>query len=191
LALRLDIARVTSTDILRDVVRLFIPEQQAPELHVSSYDAWRVSERGIDDDRHDHLCLTDGFSAQSERLIPAIDAVIERSVKEQASIIIEGIHVQPKYASRIDREDAVVVPLVLTNPLQENLKRHFLRRGEAAPSRGAAKYLENFPAIWDIQKYLISEAQSCGVPCIANTDLDETIRRVFSVISARLEERFA
>ena len=190
LALRLDIARVTSTDILRDVVRLFVPEQQAPELHVSSYDAWRVAGHNIDDGRQDHLRLTDGFRAQSDRLVPTIDAVIERSVKEQASIIIEGIHVHPEYASRIEREDAVVIPLVLINPSQQSLKRHFLRRGEFAPSRGAAKYLENFSAIWNIQKYLISEAKRFGVPCIANADLEETIRRVFSVISDRLEKKF-
>ena len=37
LALRLDIGRTQSTDILRDVVRLFVSDSSAPELHVSTY----------------------------------------------------------------------------------------------------------------------------------------------------------
>lgn len=190
LALRLDIGRTQSTDILRDVVRLFVPEQFAPELHVSSYDAWRVLHCSVVNDRNQSSQLIAGFRAQSDKLAATIDAVIKRSVKERASIIIEGSHIHPDYHRRVIREEAVVIPLLLTNPSTEKLKQHFLRRGEVAPSRGATRYLENFSAIWQIQDYLVGEAQRYGVPFIVNTDLDDTLRTVIGVITERLEERF-
>jgi len=190
LALRLDIGRTQSTDILRDVVRLFVSEQYAPELHTSSYDAWRVlpwrDKNDLDRDSH----LIEGFNAQSERLLATIDAVIGRSVKERVSIIIEGIHIHPAYHRRVTHEEAVVIPLLLTNPDAEKLKRHFLRRGEVSPSRGASQYLENFTAIWQIQEHLVREARRCGVPVIPNADLDDTVRSAIGIITERLEERF-
>lgn len=190
LALRLDIGRTQSTDILRDVVRLFVSEQFAPELHVSSYDAWRVVQCGESDERNQRSHLIEGFRAQSDKLATTIDAVIKRSVKERVSIIIEGIHMLPEYHRRVVQEEAVVIPLVLTIPASEKLKRHFSRRGEIAPSRGGAQYLENFSAIWQIQEYLIEEAQRCTVPVIPNEDLDETVRKAIGVVTEHLAGRF-
>ena len=191
LALRLDIGRILSTDILRDVVRLFVSEQVAPELHVSTYDAWRALDHpGITDGKQ-HSRLIGGFRAQSDRLAATVDAVIERSVTERVAIIIEGIHIHPEYHLCVAKDEAVVIPLLVTNPSAEKLKQHFLRRGEVAPSRGATRYLKNFSSIWQIQDYLIGEAQRCGVPIIPNTDLDDTLRRVIAVITKRLEERFS
>lgn len=190
LALRLDIGRTQSTDILRDVVRLFESKQYAPELHVSSYEAWRVLPCHEADELNQSSHLIEGFGAQSDKLAATVDAVIRRSVKERVSIIMEGIHILPQYHKRVIQEEAVVIPLLLTMPTTEKLKQHFCRRGEVAPSRGAAQYLENLSAIWRTQEYLIEEAQRCMVPVIPNSDLDETLRRAISVITQRLVKRF-
>jgi 2-phosphoglycerate kinase len=190
LALRLDIGRTQSTDILRDVVRLFVSKQFAPELHVSSYDAWRVLPCRESGERSQGLHLIEGFGAQSDRLAATIDAVIRRSVKERVSIIVEGIQIVPAYHRRVMQTEAVVVPLLLTIPASEKLKQHFCRRGEIAPSRGAVQYLENFSAIWQIQDFLIEEAQRCRVPVIPNMDLDETVRRAIGVITQQLVKHF-
>lgn len=190
LALRLDIGRIQSTDILRDVVRLFVPEQFAPELHVSSYDAWRVQQCHDKNNSDQGSRLIAGYRAQCEKLAATIDAVIERSVKERASILIEGIHIHPEYHRRVIEKGAVVIPLLLVNSSAEKLKQHFHRRGEVAPSRGATRYLENFSAIWQIQGHLIEEARRCEVPYLPNTDLDDTLRKVIDVITERLVERF-
>ena len=190
LALRLDIGRTQSTDILRDVVRLFVSQQFAPELHVSSFDAWRVLHGDEPNMRKGDWSLIRGFEAQSERLAATIDAVIKRTVKERVSIIVEGIHIVPAYHHRVMEEEAIVVPVLLTIPEPEKLKRHFSRRGEIAPSRDAAHYLENFSAIMQIQEHLIGEARRSRVPTIANTDLDDTVGRVIGVITRHLVKRF-
>lgn len=183
-------ARIQSTDILRDVVRLFVYQQFAPELHVSSYDAWRVLNFSDSNDHGPGSKLIFGFRAQSDKLAETIDAVIERSIKERASIIIEGIHIHPGYYRRVIQQDAVVIPLLLTNPSAEKLKANFRRRGEISPSRSASQYMNNFSAIWEIQDYLITEAQRYGVPFIPNTDFDDTLTAVISAITKCLEKRF-
>ena len=190
LALRFDIGRVQSTDILRDIIRLFIPNESAPELHVSTYDAWRMLSIAEKNKHSRAPHLIEGYLAQSNRLTETVDAVIERTVKERASIIIEGIHLHPKFQSQLNQQEAVVIPLLLANPSKQKLKQHFQRRGEVAPSRGATGYLKNFSTIWQIQEYLIGDAQRCGVPTIFNNDLDDTLQKVIGVISERLADHF-
>ncbi len=190
LALRLDIGRTQSTDILREIVRLFVHEKFAPELHVSSYEAWQVLFDTYENDRRRGSYLIDGFRAQSNKLTVAIDEVIKRSIKERVSTIIEGIHICPDYQSRVIQEDALVVPILLTIPTQEELKQHFYRRGQLAPSRDATQYLEHLSTIWQVQEYLVGEAKRCGVPIIPNRNLDVTLQGVIRAITKRLTIQF-
>ncbi|MEA3411492.1 MAG: cyclic nucleotide-binding domain-containing protein [Pseudomonadota bacterium] len=186
LSLRLDIGRTQSTDMLREVVRLFVSEESAPELHASTYAAWQARQAAIGVASGEGSQLVDGFRAQAASLATAMDGVIERSVRERASTIIEGIHVHPAYHEHLSHHDALFVPLLLTNPSQDALKRHFARRGQKAPSRSAGRYLENFTSIWQLQTYLIEEAARRGVPMIPNIQLVDTVRRVMEVITDAL-----
>jgi 2-phosphoglycerate kinase len=190
LSLRLDIGRTQSTDILREVVRLFVPEEDAPEIHTSSYDAWQVLSSPTRISTDEASPLTEGYLAQAARLAVAVDGVIARSIKERASTIIEGIHAHPAYHQRLLERDAVIAPVLLTIPSADGLKQHFVRRGEQSPSRSASRYLKNFESIWQLQAYFIDEATRCGVPVIPNIELDKTISRVMEAITQRLAERF-
>ncbi len=189
LSLRMDIGRTQSTDILREVLRLFISEESAPELHASTYRAWRVLEAAAGTDPGGASLLIDGYRAQAARLAAAIDGVIERSVKERASTIIEGVHLHPAYHEHLAHHDAVLVPMLLVNPSQDDLKRHFARRGQQAPSRGASQYLDNLETIWRLQAHLMEEAARCGVPVIPNIRLDETVQQAMAVITEVLLAR--
>ncbi len=190
LSLRLDIGRTQSTDILREVVRLFVSQDDAPEIHTSSYDAWQALSGPTQTSADAASTLIEGYLAQAARLAVAIDGVVARSIKERASTIIEGIHVHPAYHQRLFARDAVIAPVLLTIPSEECLKQHFMRRGEQSPSRSASRYLENFDSIWQLQAYFITEAKRCGVPVIPNIDLDQTIGRVMEAITRRLAEHF-
>ncbi len=189
LSLRLDIGRTQSTDILREVVRLFVPEETAPQLHASTYAAWRAQPGATGTKSLASAPLWDGFRAQAESLAAAIDGVVERSVKERASTIIEGIHVHPAFCEHLAHHDAVIVPILLTIPSRDELKKHFARRGQKAPSRGAAGYLENFESIWQLQAHLMEEAACYGVPMIPNIQVEETVLRVMEVITDTLVAR--
>ena len=189
LSLRLDIGRTLSTDILREVMRLFISEESAPELHASTFGVWQALPTATGRAPPEALQVIDGYLAQAARLAVAIDGVIERSIKERASTILEGVHLHPAYHEHLADHDALLVPLLLINPSQDDLKRHFARGGQQGPSRGARRYLENFESIWRLQAHLMAEAAHCGVPVIPNIHLDETVRQVMAVITEVLLAR--
>ena len=190
LALRLDIGRTQSTDILREVVRLFVSEQFAPEVHVSSFEAWRAMACPRTEGAAALPGVIRGLRMQADKLSATIEEVIQRSVKERASTILEGIHLLPGFHRRLPEGESVVVPVLLTVPEPEELKRHFSRRGQLAPSRDAGRYLEEFDAIWQVQEHLVQEAKAYAVPVIPNRDLERTMHTILACIGKRLEERF-
>jgi len=192
LALRLDIGRTQSTDILREIVRLFIPRETAPDLHASSFDAGKALHRpkpAEEGSKPPHMAVT-GLLAQSDRLRPSLDEVIGRSIKERTSIIVEGVHIPPTDYWQKFQQAAVVVSVLLTIPSKEKLQQHFLRRGELAPSRGAQRYLKYLDTIWDVQEYLISEAIRHKVPIVSNQRVEDTVNCVIQEITDILVERF-
>jgi len=186
LALRLDIGRTQATDLLREVMRFFVSEESAPELHASTDSAWKARDASPCGGSSGGSALIEGFHAQAARVAVAIDGVVARSLKERASTIIEGVHVHPAYHTRLTCHDAVLVPVLLTVPTQDELKQHLARRGRRAPSRGVSRYLENFESIWRLQTHLMEEAADCGVAVIANVQLEETVRQIMDVVADRL-----
>ena len=100
LAHRLDIVRTQSTDMIREVMRIMMPERLTPVLHTSSFEAWRklpFGEEGHDD--VDRL-VADGYQSQAELVTVACDAVVERARKERVSLILEGVHIHPALSQR-------------------------------------------------------------------------------------------
>lgn len=191
LSLRLDIGRTQSTDLLREVMRLLVPEQADPALHASTYDAWQSLAGAGDGGGGNDRSFVQGFLAQADRLAPAIDGVVTRSVKEQVSTIIEGIHLHPAYHQRLETPNAVVLPVLLTVPSRDDLKTNFARRGEQAPSRGSRRYLDNLDVIWRLQDHFVSEAHRCGVAVIPNRQLSGTVDRIMEGITDFLVKRSA
>lgn len=191
LSLRLDIGRTQSTDLLREVMRLLVPERPGSALHASTYQAWQTVPEGAVQKIRTEQSFIAGFLAQAEQLALAIDGVVSRSAKEGESAIIEGVHLHPAYHQHLDIKNAVILPVLLTVPSRNNLQTHFARRGEQAPSRGSKRYLENLDAILQLQDFFINEAQRCGVAMVQNTRLNETLDRMMALISDFLLRRFA
>jgi len=191
LSLRLDIGRTQSTDMLREVMRLLVPKHSHPALHSSTFEAWQSVQGEAGNRNAAQQSFIEGFLAQADQLALAIDGVVSRSIKEQASAIIEGIHLHPAYHQRLETGDAVVVPVLLAVPNRDDLKTHFARRGEHAPSRGSRRYLSNLEVIWRLQDYFIAEADRCDVAIVQNTHLNTTLDRIMEVITNCLLARFA
>ncbi len=183
LANRLDIVRTQSTDMLREVMRMMIPERLLPVLHTSSFNAWQaLPVQGVTAADPDAL-LVDGYGAQAELLSVPCEAVIQRALKERVSLILEGVHVQPSFLEKIPEDaDAVVVPIMLAVLKPEQLRKQIRGRGGQIPQRRAERYLKHFDAIWQLQSFILSEADRLQVPIIANDDKDETLQQVMGTI---------
>ncbi len=188
IAHRLDIVRTQSTDMLREVMRLLIPQRLLPELHASSFNAWETLPAHGDDalsfDRH----FLDGYLTQAREVSVAIEGVFQRAISERISITVEGVHIFPALQKRLARQsdDAVVVPLLMAVLKRKQLRKQLQRRGLQVPPRGAERYLDHFDAIWELQSFLLSEADHHDIPIIPNVDLQETIRLVMETISEHL-----
>lgn len=190
IAHRLGIVRTQSTDMLREVMRMLVPERLAPVLHTSSFNAWQAlrSQPGSGGPE----AVADGYRSQSELLSLPIEAVIQRALRERVSLILEGIHVHPMLLERIqDRGDAIIVPVMLAVLKQKQLKKRLIGRGIQAPQREAERQLSHFEAIWSLQEYLLAEADKANIPIIANEDKEHAIRVVLHTIIDALSKNFS
>jgi 2-phosphoglycerate kinase len=169
-----------STDLLREVMRTMLSNDQFPQLHASSYDAWRTLARGDDD-----LVLAtgendveSGFRAQSQLVSVAARAVIERALRERVSLIIEGVHAHSELAAGMGESDAVIVHIMLAVLKKRKLKQRITGRATKAVKRRAEAYLEHFDEIWQLQSYLLGEADRTNTPIDINDDRDDVVREV-------------
>ncbi len=192
LANRLEIVRTQSTDMLREVMRMMIPERLMPVLHRSSFNAWEAlpPHEGVIATDQDAL-LADGYRTQAELVSVALEAVVHRALRERVSLILEGVHVQPVFVERISKDtDAVVVPVMLAVLKPEKLRKRIRGRGQDVPERRAERYMGHFDYVWRLQSYLLSEADRLGVPIIANDDKEKVMREVMRLIIGTVSKEF-
>ncbi len=189
---RLNIIRTQSTDMLREVMRMMVPIKLLPELHTSSFNAWRKIPGSTESKEPPEERMIHGFIHQSELVSVPCEAVIQRALSEQVSLILEGIHVSPALVNRFgDEKNAVIVPIMLAVLKQDRLKHQLKDRGVTAPERTAqSDYLSNFESIWMLQSHLLSEADNNAIPIITNDDMDKTTDRVMRSIIEVLQKDF-
>ncbi len=188
----LEIVRAQSTDMLREVMRVMIPQRLLPVLHESSFQAWKVLAPRPKTNEDSEALLNLGFNQQAELVGVASDAVIQRALREHISLVMEGVHVLPALLPRIEEgSNAIVVPLVLAILDADLLRQRIAGRGTEVPQRRAERYLENFDSIWQLQSYLLSEADREHIPIIANVDKETTVREVMLTVNDRIGREFS
>ena len=187
IAQRLGIIRTQSSDLLREVMRMMVPERLAPVLHRSSYDAWQALPGWENTGAVGEAQLIAGYRAQAELLAIPCEAVIKRSLLEGSSLILEGIHVQQNLVDMIpEKSNAIVVPIMLAVLNRQRLQDRFKGRGERVSERRAERYLENFESIWRLQSYLLAEADRTNTPIILYDHREQVIRDVMNTITGSL-----
>jgi 2-phosphoglycerate kinase len=189
-AQRLGVARIQSSDLLREVMRMMIPKRLMPVLHRSSYDAWRAIPRSANGADEEDAHLIDGYRAQAELLRVPCEAVIKRSLHERSSLILEGVHVNEALVEVAQQESgAIVIPILLAVLNKGRLSDRFRGRGDKAVGRRAERYMEHFDSIWRLQSYLLSQADRQHVPIIVNDNQEQVIREAMAAIVGSLSAR--
>ena len=178
----LDVVRIQSTDMLREVMRMMIPERLSPVLHCSSFNAWKALPiRDVKDRSRDQL-IADGYRSQAELLAVACEAVMHRADEEGVPMILEGVHAYPELGARAPRKSGAIIVQVTLAVLRG--------RGVLVPQRRAKRYLAKFDSIWSLQSFLMSEADRCDVPIIPNQDKDKAVLQVILQIIQELSQHF-
>ena len=180
LAFRLGIRSVIGTDTIREVMRKIIAPELLPDLHTSSFLAWKTMPRGNVEDS----LLIKGFRNQVEHVSVGIAAVLERAYKEGFNAIIEGIHLVPGYVEL--KENSFMY--VITVRGRKDLEARFYERARYS-KRPADYYLKHLDAIIEIQEFIVERAKEHGIPVINNVELEKTVNEIMEDIMERLMER--
>jgi 2-phosphoglycerate kinase len=181
LAHRLGIVRVVATDgAIREVMRAMLSAELMPALHVSTFQA----DRAVREPTRRSEALVSGFREQTQAVSVGIQAMIDRSVTEGTSIVIEGVHVVPGFFDLEAHGDRLVaVPLILeVEDEGAHLNHIALRETGIRPAERYAKHFEN---IRKLQRYIKSQALSHGVPIVPNHSFDQAISAVLDQVMER------
>ena len=189
---RLDILRTQSTDMLREVMRVMVPERLLPMLHTSSFSAWEaLPGRRPENGKLNQADLVTGYLTQTSYVSVACEAAIQRAIRERVSLILEGVHAHASLIESLPGDsDAILVRLMLAVTKPRELKSRIRGRGKRTPERRAKRYLKNFDAIWQLQSFMLSEADQLGVPIVANNDIDAATHQVMGILMNELAKRF-
>ena len=172
LASRLRLKNLISTDMIREVMRKIVSKELSPVIHKSSFDAHesiRTPSIRIDS-------VIEGFISHVDVVNVGIEAIIERSVKEGISTIIEGVHIVPGFIRKDLMEDNNIIIFTLTVDDEESHKQRFYSRcRQPWVKRSLERYMENFETIRKTQKFLVEQAKIHDARIINNVDINETI----------------
>lgn len=191
LAYRMDIGRIQSTDMMREIIRAYLTPEAVPTLGYSSFEAWRGLPAPTDEHAEPENPVIAGFLSQFVTMKPALGAAVSRAVKERHDLIIEGVHIAPSLLDLAPaQKSALVVPLMLATMEKAALEKQLRRRGREKLGRQASRYLKHIDDIWDLQSYLLSEADNAGIPIITNWHIETTVREVQNLIMAKVMKRY-
>ncbi len=178
---RLGIVRTQSTDMLREVMRIMIPKKLSPSLHTSSFNAGKAMHiPELYNNADDHLFY--GFQMQSEMVEVACEAIVQRALNENVSIILEGVHIRPSLLNRIESSEAVIVPICLAVLDKERLIRFIKGRSSENKQRRAKRYLGNIDEILQLQTVLLSEADNEDIEIMDNKEIGDTTVNIINII---------
>ncbi len=196
LAPLLRIYRVISTDTIRQMMRMVFSPKILPALHSSSFEvAPPYGQEPLHEDRplspHDpeyvqRLIAT--FEEQSTRVGVGVRAVVERALAENASLVVEGVHIYPPLVPFSDLEGAVYqVSMALATPDLEVHRARFVSRARLG-GRRAERYVENFESIRTVHDFVLQQAEAHDTPLL-DTSFDEPAVRTLRLVTGMLQRR--
>src|SRR5262245_12848251 len=183
---RLGIARVLSTDSIRQIMRITLSAELVPALHASSYDAYKrlPPTTGTLDP------VIEGFHAQAKTVAVGIRASLDRAIAENSSLIVDGVSVVSGLVSTEQWADLAYVIFLVVGTLDEDaLRNRFAARAIGAQERAAHRYLENFEAICRIQDHFLELAERYDVPIVDNSSFDRSVLLVIRHVTDTLRKR--
>ena len=189
----LDITRTQSTDIMREIIRCYLMPHVAPTLAYSSFEAWRglpKVEPLVGQMVSDNPVIT-GFLSQFGTVKVALEATVHRAVQERHHLIVDGVHVLP---NRLDLEEArktaVVVAVVLAVTPKERLDQQLAHRSLEQPGRSSSRHRKSMDSIWELQSFILDQAEKAGIPVIANWSVDETVQQILKEAMAQISAKY-
>ena len=182
LAYRLGLPRIVSTDAIRQALRSLISPELSPELHTSSFTAWRAELLPSEQPKPKRKRVVRGFQRQVQQLTAPLQAIVERSIAEASSVVMEGVHLVPGFMP-LEQEGATVVEFILNVSDPKLHESYFGTRETQTQSRRRREhYVEHFEEIRMIQDFCVAQAKAEGVAVVEAGDFDQLVDDAIEVI---------
>lgn len=190
LAPLLHIQRVSSTDTIRQVMRMVFTPAILPGLHTSSFEVATgpegVERSGSPRDPEFAEQLIASFEEQATRVAVGVRAVVERAITENISLLVEGVHIHPGLVPFLDLEgSALQVPLMLATFDAEAHRSRFLARARTS-GRLAERYLEAFDSIRAVHDHLLQLAETHRMPLLDTSEGEPPITASLRLVTGML-----
>lgn len=168
------LAHHLSTGFVREAISAVLPTQESKLLGGFTFDAWKLMPESDGDD-----LVLNGAIAQTQLLKPAIEACIYRSVREGASLVMEGTHLLPGIFD--PKILGVSIFCILDVP-----DRSVLIKRSMGPTHKSRNLDENqLNSIIQLQDAYVRLGEEYGLPVIVNTDLERTVDQVKGLIDLK------
>ena len=177
----LDIPRVVATDDIRQILRLTLAKDFMPSIHDSSYDAVAADlQDGLDP-------VVSAFHEQSRVVGVGVRAILSRCIEENASVIIDGVHLLPGFARwGAFEERAILAPICLALTDRQAYETRFARREVQAPARTPRKSLSDLDRILRIQEHILKGCEDEDIPVIEMTAVEDPTPAALLAVVERL-----
>ena len=188
IANKLGIKNMLSTDMIREVMRKMVSKELCPTLFESSYTAEEALKTPAPPE-FDKTLL--GFKDHVETVNVGLNGVIERSIKEGISIVIEGVHIVPGFIDEdlLDRPNVYMFVLALTDE-EIHKGRFYSRCRQLWARRPLKRYLKHFTSIRKTHDYIVGVAKKHDIPVIENISVSATIDEMVEyIISVKEKEQ--
>ena len=180
IAKQLNIKHLIESDFIRAVLRGVIAKEYAPELHSSSYDAYKHIRNKKRFENYEEL-VSEGFDNHASYVIPGLEKIIQRAVTDNDDIIIEGVHLVPGLINTEQYKDYADVFFFILSSDEESHKERFVKR--AIQIQRGGKQLDFFKENRIIHDHLIRQAEENNVTVINSTSIETTLDQILAVIN--------
>ena len=168
----LGLKNIISTDMIREVMRKIISKELNPIIHKSSFDAYE----SIRTPAIRVNSVIEGFISHVDVVNVGVEAIMERSIKEGISIIIEGVHIVPGFIRKdLMKKDNVIVFTLTVNDEEMHKQRFYSRCRQPWVKRSIDHYMDNFETIRETQEFLIDQAKIHNTNIIDNVYIRLTL----------------
>jgi 2-phosphoglycerate kinase len=164
-----------------------VSPELVPTLHASTFNAWEalIPPEQTSPEHPSERQLLEGFREQVQQVSVGLGAVVRRSLEEGVSMVLEGVHLVPGYLPAGNFAGAIVVPILITLPSDDQHRSHFESRAlESRRPRG--RYMQYFEEIRAMQGYLERLARQQGVPLLDGLSLDESADQAVGLVLQRV-----
>ncbi|NPD89441.1 MAG: hypothetical protein HGN29_12045 [Asgard group archaeon] len=185
LSQRLEISSIIGTDMIREILRQTISPKLVPELHCSSYDAYKYLKSKLNPILRQSIV---GYEEQCRHIIVGVEAAIQSALYSRESTIIEGVHLAPNILQSSILENPHILMFLLYLEDEEEHSTRIRTRGSSIVKRSADRYISAFSEIRNIQTYLVEEATKLGLHMIETSISSKAIGKMMDLIWDRIIE---